>query len=399
MLDFIYGGKFNSLSFCIKGEYMQQIQIIDGQEGQRLNKFLGKYLDDAPQSFIYKMLRKKNIKINHKKATGNELLATGDLIEIYLTDETIGKFRKDGKVPVFDNMESDKQTKKNSINNDNARLEQDKDIVSNKTPLDGIEILFENEDVLFVNKPAGMLSQKAEANDYSLNERIVDYYHLRKKQDNLFTPSVCNRLDRNTSGILLAGMSLRGSRQLSEMLRLRTLDKYYLTIVRGNVKKSSVIKGFLTKKANHNQVEIFPTKEEAKAAVSEKPAFIETMYEPLAHGTHFGEEYTLLRVKLITGKTHQIRAHLCSIGHPIIGDGKYGLKSINQIMKRDFSLKHQLLHAHQLVLPTDYKEDKKTDILKGINKTIYATPTKQFIEITESIFGKTGILALHLDEG
>lgn len=314
---------------------MQEIIINEANAGQRLNKFLGKYFDDAPQSFVYKMLRKKNIKVNKGKATGNEVLQVGDTVQVFMTDETIANFRKDKKVPVFQ-VKVEKLPNKKSDN-----------------PLKDVPILYEDEDIIILNKPAGMLSQKATPSDYSLNERIVDYYHGKEYADTLFTPSVCNRLDRNTSGIILAGMSLRGSQMLSRILKDRTLDKYYLTIVSGRVNHASTVKGFLTKKASHNQVVVYETLEQAHDNGVDKPAFIETRYEPIGHGRFQNIDFTLLKVKLITGKTHQIRAHLRSVGHPIIGDGKYGLKSVNAVTKKEFGLKHQLLHAYEITFPKE----------------------------------------------
>lgn len=345
---------------------MQEIRISEINAGQRLNKFLGKYLDKAPQSFLYKMLRKKNIKWNNKKASGTEILNIGDVVQIYMADETIAKFRRDGRVPAFQDIPDERDA-------------QERERLSLFSELD---ILYEDEDILIVNKPAGMLSQKAEADDYSLNERIVAYYHKKHPGTSLFTPSVCNRLDRNTSGIILAGMSLKGSQLLSRMLKGRTLDKYYMTVVSGNVEKSSTIKGFLTKKASHNQVVIYQSKEEAQAEGVDKPAYIETKYEPLAHGTFQDREYTLLKVKLVTGKTHQIRAHLCSVGHPIIGDGKYGLKSVNAAFKKEFGLRHQLLHAFEITFPAG--EGEIPEKLSG--KVFRAVLPEQFEEIKNRIF-------------
>lgn len=347
---------------------MQEIRISEINAGQRLNKFLGKYLDNAPQSFLYKMLRKKNIKWNNKKASGNEILNTGDLVQIYMTDETIAKFRRDGRVPLFKDISGGSDLREREGVSD----------------LQDMDILYEDEDILIVNKPAGMLSQKAEADDYSLNERIVAYYNIKHPGASLFTPSVCNRLDRNTSGIILAGMSLKGSQLLSKLLKERTLDKYYMTVVSGNVEKSSTIKGFLTKKASHNQVVIYQSKEAAQTEGVDKPAFIETRYEPLAHGIFQDREYTLLKVKLVTGKTHQIRAHLCSAGHPIIGDGKYGLKSVNAVFKKEFGLRHQLLHAYEITFPDDKGEIPER--LSG--KLVRAALPEQFEEIKSRIFPK-----------
>lgn len=357
---------------------MQEIRINEADEGQRLNKFLGKYLDAAPQSFLYKMLRKKNIKWNDKKASGGEILSTGDRIQIYMTDETIAKFRKDGRVPVLIGKEPALQLKYplSGITDTECIPKKKLDIFKD------IEILYEDPDILILNKPAGILSQKAKADDYSLNEQIVDYYHTRDSFNPLFTPSVCNRLDRNTSGIILAGMSLKGSRMLSHMLKVRSLEKYYLTIVSGNITDTSTIKGFLAKKASHNQVIIYSSLKEAHINGIEKPAFIETRYEPLAHGHFQNMEFTLLKVELVTGKTHQIRAHLCSVGHPIIGDGKYGLKSVNSVFKSEFGLKHQLLHAYQIVFPK--QEEGLPETLSG--QVIEAALPKQFAKIKDRIF-------------
>lgn len=351
---------------------MQQIIISEDTSGQRLNKFLGKYLDDAPQSFLYKMLRKKNIKWNGQRANGNEILSVGDTITIYMTDQTIEKFRKDGKVPLLE--ESVKQTVRDC----------DKEESTFGNPLKNVEILYEDADILILNKPAGVLSQKAQPEDYSLNEQIVDYYRQKYKGETLFIPSVCNRLDRNTSGIILAGMSLKGSRMLSKILKERTVGKYYLTIVCGKVRETSVIKGFLTKKKNHNQVVIYKTMEEAKRAGTEKPAYIETKYEPLAYGCFMNMEFTFLKVKLITGKTHQIRAHLCLAGYPVIGDGKYGNKPVNDRLRKEFGLKHQLLHAYEMQFPDRQIEPELTQTVAG--RVFRAELPEEFGKIKEQLF-------------
>ena len=343
---------------------MQEIRIGENNEGQRLNKFLGKYLDDAPQSFLYKMLRKKNIKINNKKATGNELLKSGDCVQIYMTDETIVKFQKNSTI--------------NHQVVEGAKNQQDA-FRANNHPLDSNIILYEDKHVIILNKPVGVLSQKAQASDYSLNEQIVDYYKGKNVVDGLFTPSVCNRLDRNTSGIILAGMSLKGSQILSKVLKDRTLDKYYLTIVYGNVKEARTIKGFLTKKASHNQVVVYDSIEQAGANGVEKPAFIETRYEPVSYGSFQDMDFTLLKVKLVTGKTHQIRAHLHSVGHPIVGDGKYGRKSVNAVLKKEYGLKHQLLHAYEISFPQDIPMDE----LAG--QVFHAPLPEEFRHIKEAL--------------
>lgn len=360
---------------------MQELYITQAYAGQRLNKFLSKYLDAAPQSFIYKMLRKKNIKYNRLKADGSEILQYGDLVQIYMTDETIMKFRKDGKVLLFPKHEE-------KMDSSDVFRQED-----GSNPLEGIPVLYEDENVLILNKPAGLLSQKAVASDYSLNEQIVDYYKWIGKADAMFTPSVCNRLDRNTSGIILAGMSLPGTQMLSQILKERTLDKYYITIVCGDVKEATTIRGFLGKRKNHNQVVVFRTKEEAIKNGYEKPAFIETRYEPVSHGIYGKQAFTLLRVKLVTGKTHQIRAHLRSVGHPIVGDGKYGLKTVNVYMKKEFGLRHQLLHAFYIHFPDELGK-MGFDMLAG--QSFYAMPDAEFCSIADTIFNQAFAKLLHL---
>ena len=308
---------------------MRELIVDKGSECQRLNKYLGKYLDAAPQSFIYKMLRKKNIKYNGVRAAGDELLKSGDIIQIFMSDDTISNF----------------QSSVTSIN----------ETCENEEPLKDIQILYEDKDIIILNKPAGVLSQKARPDDYSLNEQIIDHYYQRDEIDDHFTPSVCNRLDRNTSGIILGGMSYQGTRILSKMLKERTLTKYYLTIVKGSIDKPRTIKGYLTKNEAHNRVVIYSDIDEAKKAGIDNPAYIETRYIPLGHGkvSDGRREYTLtlLKVELVTGKTHQIRAHLKSIGNPIIGDGKYGHKDINAYFRKEYGLKHQLLHAYEIIFP------------------------------------------------
>ncbi len=288
---------------------MRELQVSKKDAGQRLNKYMMKYLNQAPSSFIYKMLRKKNITRNGKKAAGDEILAEGDRICLFLSDETIEKFRSD-KMQVGQ--------------------------IQTANPL---QVLYEDEDILAVHKPAGMLSQKAEKQDYSINEQIVDYCltnkKLTKEAFETFTPSICNRLDRNTSGIILAGITLQGSRMLSKALKDRSCDKYYFTIVKGVMKQPIHDIAYLVKNSDKNHSRIYRTQEEANGTK------IETEFTPISvHG-----DYSLLRVKLYTGKSHQIRAHLQALGYFMLGDWKYGDKTVNHIIREQFHLTHQLLHA------------------------------------------------------
>ena len=276
-------------------------------------KLLGAYLKEAPNSFFYKMLRKKNITLNGKKADGTEKLKCGDEIRLFLSDETYEKFA--GKV-------------------------QPKE----KFPTAKLNIVYEDSNVIFINKPAGMLSQKSVPSDVSLNEYLLGYLEKsgqwKQEESKAFRPSVCNRLDRNTSGLVICGKSMAGLQQMAALLKDRSLHKYYLCLVKGVMTESQHLEGYLLKDENSNQVKIFQKE-------TEGAAHIITEYEPL----YTEGETTLLKVTLVTGKSHQIRAHLSSIGHPIIGDPKYGDRKVNAFFRETHGIKNQMLHAWKLTFP------------------------------------------------
>lgn len=306
---------------------MKKIVVSKNEAGQKLLKLLAKYLNAAPQSFLHKMLRKKNITLNGKKADGSELLRETDEVCLFLSEETIASFQ--GK------------------NADNATAIEQQKITKKPKEVSDIRVVYEDADVLILNKPAGVLSQKAVQSDYSLNEWVIEYLlengELKQEEMQTFRPGVCNRLDRNTSGLITAGKSLAGLQTLSALFKERTVHKDYLCIVQGRVKGASRLQGYLEKDAQTNKVTV-----EAKKR-SEDGAYIETEYTPVAANGR----YTLLRVRLITGKTHQIRAHLASVGHPLLGDSKYGNQAENKMLRERFGLKHQLLHAAYLEFPQE----------------------------------------------
>lgn len=292
---------------------MKLITVHKQEEGQRLVKLLGAYLKEAPNSFFYKMLRKKNITLNGKKADGTEKLKCGDEIRLFLSDETYEKFA--GKV-------------------------QPKE----KFPMAKLNIVYEDSNVILINKPAGMLSQKSVPSDVSLNEYLLGYLEKsgqwKQEESKAFRPSVCNRLDRNTSGMMICGKSMAGLQQMAALLKDRSLHKYYLCLVKGVMTESQHLEGYLLKDENSNQVKIFQKE-------TEGAAHIITEYEPL----YTDGEATLLKVTLVTGKSHQIRAHLSSIGHPIIGDPKYGDRKVNAFFRETHGIKNQMLHAWKLTFP------------------------------------------------
>lgn len=307
---------------------MREFQINSNEAGQRFDKYLKKLLSNAGSSFIYKMLRKKNIVLNGKKADGTEKLSEGDQVKLFLSDETFDKFagnqETDGAYEVL------------------LRLSKDFTSGSRKLP-----VLYEDADIIVIDKPVGMLSQKAKPEDISANEYILAWLiakgELTAEQFRTFRPSVCNRLDRNTSGLLIAGKTLNGLQEMAEALKERSVEKYYRCIVKGEVKDELYVKGWLRKDEVSNRVEILP--ETAAVTGDFKP--IETAYRPVQRKNG----YTELEVHLITGRSHQIRAHLASLGHPIVGDAKYGDARINDTFRRKAGIRSQLLHACRMVWP------------------------------------------------
>lgn len=305
---------------------------------QRLDKYLQKYLSLAPRSFLYKMLRKKNIVLNGKRADGSEKLQRGDVIRLFLAEETVEKFREEKKCDQY-------------------------------PYLPDLEIVYEDEQVLLLNKPAGMLSQKASPSDLSLNEYLVGYLlhsgQISPSDLSGFTPGICNRLDRNTSGLVLGAKTLAAAQKMGELLKNRRAEKYYLALVRGNVACNQRIRGWLVKNEKTNTVSVSRT-------YTEQGTPIETAWEPLSYGT----DMTLLKVELITGKTHQIRGHLAGIGHPLAGDTKYGNQEFNRYFRERYGLRSQFLHSWKISFP-----EMESPFERISQKTVTAQPPELFAGI------------------
>lgn len=323
---------------------MKEIRITKNEENQRLDKFLLKYMNKASKAFIYKLLRKKRIKFNGKKAEGSELLQEGDSLLLYLSEETMTSFMEEKVIA---------EAKRH------------------------FAVIYEDDDVLAVAKPAGLLThpEKSEDNDTLIDQVLFYLYQKGQYAPSLqssFTPALCNRLDRNTSGIILAGKTLKGVQGLNEAIRNRQVDKYYLTLVKGEVKESGEISAFLSKDEGKNQVRISD-----EAGTDGKQSI--TRYRPLA----YSKGYTLLEIYLVTGKTHQIRAHMQAMGHPVVGDRKYGDPKVNQEFRQQYGLANQFLHGARLVFSDT---SGSLAYLKGIR--LLAPLPKVFQEIAEDIFGE-----------
>ena len=316
-----------------------KIKHIDA--GGRLDKYLLKFLKDAPTSFIYKMLRKKNIVLNGKKAAGNEFLKENDEVKLFLAEETIVKFG--GKVTLSQTADREYV----AIAEDGVESGSDDSLYnflkSLKWEFDEPKVIYEDRDIIILNKPVNVLSQIAKTGDVSMNEWLISYLinsgSLTAEDMLTVKPAVVNRLDRNTSGIILAGKTLTGLRFLSDIIKTRKLTKYYLTIVKGEIPNNFTAEAYLLKNHNHNTVKIYKDKVEGTD-------YIKTAYEVL----QVKDGHSLLKVELITGKSHQIRAHLSFLGYPVIGDGKYGLKSENTNYRR-MGLNSQFLHSYEIKFP------------------------------------------------
>ena len=308
---------------------MKTLTVSAADAGQRLDKYLLRTFKEAEKGFLYRMLRKKNITLNGAKAAGSELLKAGDAVEVYFSDETFEKFAggagKQGGAGVKKPADGEKK------------------------PAGPLSVIYEDAALLFVNKPAGLLTQKAGAEDDSLADRIAAYTAAEREKEPQalrsvgFTPAPAHRLDRNTSGLVLAGKTLPGQQLLSFLLRERSVSKYYLCVVKGRLEKPLHSLLFWRKDGETNTVSIL----QEAAAGAERVELKAQTAQVLRGG------YSVLKVQLISGKSHQIRAQLAYLGYPIAGDAKYGSTAVNRELASVLGrpLRVQLLHSHEVIFP------------------------------------------------
>ncbi|MBR5067200.1 MAG: RluA family pseudouridine synthase [Lachnospiraceae bacterium] len=313
---------------------MKEFIINKTNENQRLDKYLKRILPASSNSFLYKMLRKKNIELNGKRAKGDEILKSGDSIKIFFSDDTFSKMSDSVK------------------ENLNIFLDAYKNIKN-------VEIVFEHEDFMIVNKPEGVLTQKDKSSIPSLNEWCIGYLlsknFIDEKSLKEFRPSVLNRLDRNTKGLVIFGKTLTGSQRLSELIKKRDIKKYYFAKTEGGCDLNGLYKAYLSKDEKTNKVTIYDDIKNIPKNIKYSP--ISTKINVLKSE----KDYSLLEIELITGKSHQIRAHLAHLGYPLLGDKKYNGKT-------DSNLKYQELIAYKLVFPKFEYNDSWNSLSKKIIK-------------------------------
>lgn len=283
---------------------MKSIQINSKDKGQRIDKYIRKYLNNAPLSFIYKLFRKKDIKVNGKKADINYILKENDVIEIYITDDLLNSFN------------TPKAVEKERIN---------------------IDIIYEDDNILIINKDPNVLIHEGEENKKAntLNNMILNYLLIKGeyKTTDVYTPSCVHRLDRNTSGLVIASKNLETSKILLDLFKdKQNIEKYYIALVKGNLQGSGTINKKLLKDEKKKLVTV--DEKNGLTAITEYKSIIST------------NKYSLLKVNLITGRTHQIRVHMASINHPLINDEKYGDYKENKEFSNEFNYKYQFLHSY-----------------------------------------------------
>ncbi len=300
---------------------MKEYRIESPDEGQTVLKYLEKMLPGAKGGVIFKALRKKNIVLNGGKTSGKEVLKSGDCIRVFFSDEVIAGFmpKYGSGAPVHPKVKKE----------DLKRFKKD--------------IIFEDDNILLINKEADLLTHSDASPELSLNDMLLTYLEEETKHYAV-KPSVCNRLDRNTSGIVLCGKTQKGLKCLSEIIKDRSLKKYYYAAVYGTVEKKLELKGFLHKDRDTNT-----------AVITEKKEF-EDSDEVLTIAEKAGRimvkniEITLLKILLVTGKPHQIRAHLKYAGYPVMGDPKYFSEGSREASET-LGIKRQMLHAFRVEFP------------------------------------------------
>lgn len=287
---------------------MKSVIINKNDAGQRLDKFLSKFLTRLPTSLMYKYIRKKRIKVNNKRSDIKKILVENDKIDLYINDE----FFKES-------------AKKNDFL---------------KAPTN-LSIIFEDENLMLIDKKPGLIVHTDNENQIDCLINRVKNYLFQKGEynfdsENSFAPALVNRIDRNTGGIIIAAKNAKTLKELNQKIKNGEIQKFYKCLVFGNMpKKEDILTAFLIKDEQRNKVDIFDKR-------VENSKIIKTKYKVIKEF----KDFSLLEIELLTGRTHQIRAHLAHINHPIIGDGKYSDLHLERFKK----LKYQALYSYKVAL-------------------------------------------------
>lgn len=289
---------------------MKNFIVNDKESGQTLEKYIKKVLSYAPLSFIYKLFRKKDVKVNGHWQKEKYVISEGEEITVFVTDEQLEEFKK----------------KYNYVASDAIKD----------------WILYEDNNVLLINKPRGVLVQKDEGyKDKPLDQMVIEYLMFKgeydPQNDLAFKPGPAHRIDRNTSGIVIFGKNHDALAYLFELFQKHELiGKHYLCLVTGDIQEDGTVDVPLRKNFDTKKVVVAPLSSGAKTA--------KTIYHPIER---FGD-FTLLDITLVTGRTHQIRVHMSYIRHHVVGDGKYGDFKVNNMVDREYGFKNQFLHASEV---------------------------------------------------
>lgn len=285
---------------------MRTLQINKNEANQRLDKFLQKRFKTMPKSLMYKYIRKKCIKVNGKKCDIQTILCEGDVLTFYIKDE----FFENSEQKNYDFIKAPKK----------------------------FDIVYEDENIILIDKKPGIIVHPDKTYHFdSLIARVWHYLYDKGEyipdEEKAFAPALANRIDRNTGGIVIAAKNAESLRVLNAKIKTRELEKHYICLVYGKPKQSTgTLEGYITKNESKNKVTVFKNKDENSKSIKTKYNVID-----------FNEKYSLINIELITGRTHQIRAHMASIGHPLVGDTKYGKNR-----RPPAGFKYQALYSYKL---------------------------------------------------
>lgn len=286
---------------------MKEIVITQNEAGQRLDKFLRKYLKEMSLSAIYKSIRKGQIKVNNKKQSEKYILNEGDALKFY--------------------FEIDEPKKKEN----KSFLEVDYEL----------KVAYEDENILVVEKRPDILVHPDEGNEITLTDAVWAYLfdkgEYNPEVERTFAPSPCNRLDRNTEGLVIFAKTYDALKQMNEAIREGEVQKIYTALVKGKIKEGEY-RDYISKNPNTNRVVV------SKAKTRDSKEIITKIIDVDSVGIA-----SVVEIDLVTGRSHQIRAHLAYLGNPIVGDPKYGDKKFNSFYFNKYGLNHQLLVANKIV--------------------------------------------------